>query len=901
MNTRYRTPKIIFSLMFGGLMALQPLAFAVAEQVYRLDQVLPQLPQPWHFGELSYIAFNSPVQWVRNEPNGTLWVQDMTNNRLLKLDAGDGRIHQQLALEPTDFGTSVKVAAAKDGTLWEVNSKGQLLHLDVEGNLIQEVMPEGALIHNTGLHVAQEGGLWLTDDSNQISHYDVTGKLLAQFKNDCTALATVFALTRGVQAADGTYWIVERNAHRIRHLNADGSVISTIGLEGSGAGQFYYPATLVLAADGSVWVTDTGNHRLQHFTAEGVFIAKVGSEGVGPLQFNGATDFAIAAADGSLWVVDTGNHRIQHLSAKGEFIAAFGDQINLPGPSKITLAPDGSLWVIFDQFQHRIKHFKAEDGSLLGELSNVSFQHAQNMLFLKNGSFWVQDLTNDISQRIQHLTADGVLIETLSGVQGSCQSSRPSEFNAPHGIASADDGSVWIADTGNNRIQHLTSQGEIIAVIGSSGTDAGLFQQPEAVVVAPDKTVWVVDTNNHRLQQISAEGKFIRQIGGIGSKAGQFLKPSRVAVASDGSLWVTDSGNRRVQQLTAEGRFIKQFGRMSDDATVEKIFDEPADIAFAADGSFWIGNAFDSALLRLSAAGQFIEQLGDVAYVDPNDRGGNGKFPVPHVGIPAADGSVWQLESDNVLNIRRVSASGQVMATVLNNKNVTPTLSIKRLDTAKDGSVWVLYGNWINSGKIAFEARWLEHYDATGISIGRIKEYEELARADYFTVAPDGSLWATLPGDPKILHFDAAGKRIAAFDVPNPNRNGYTALAGIAMDAAGALWVADPNNHRIVKFVAKSKPNSAVEYDEKQQILYLNDVVVNGGHYQAALQRQVEVFKFKLMSYSSIENAYASSAIFDSATDFLSMPLVRVMGQDYQAEFKHVGNEMFALTTLTIK
>lgn len=887
MSARHRINVIVMPLFFSSLMAMQPLTFAASQQVYRLDQVLPQLPQPWQFGELNNIAL---------APNGDVWAQDATNNRLQQLDAGNGQILKQLAIEPIYLSRMFKVAVAKDGSLWKVSNKGQLLHLNADGDLIKEVMPEDALLHNTSLHIAQDDSLWMTDDENQISHYDVTGKLLAQFKNDCTALGNVFPPSRGgVQAQDGSEWIVERVEHRIRHLNADGSVIATIGQEGSGAGQFINPASLTIAADGTIWVADGGNHRFQHFTAEGEFIAQVGSAGVWPSQFNGAENFVVAQ-DGDLWIADTWNHRIQHLSAKGGYMAAFGNQTDLPEPSNVALASDGSLWVIFGHFRDRIKHFKV-DGSLLGEITNASIRDAGKMKFLPDGSFWVQGFTNDISESIQHFTADGVLIEALSGTQGSCQSNRLGEFNTPQGIASVDDGSVWVADKNNDRIQHLTDQGKVITVV--VGGSNGLFQRPEAIAVAPDKSVWVVDTTNHRLQQISAEGQLVRQIGGKGSKAGQFLKPSSVALTADGSLWVADTGNRRVQRFTAEGQFIKQFGRVNNDATLEKIFDVPADLAFAADGSFWIGTLYDSALLHLSAAGGLIEQLGDMTYIDPNDRSGNGNFPVPHVGIPAADGSVWQIDPKQPLNIQRIDAKGQVMASIVNTENAATRLSVKRVDTAKDGSVWVLYGNWIFSGKITFEAKWLEHYDATGSSIGKIKEYEGLARVDYFTVAPDGSLWATLSGDPKILHFDATGKEIAAFDVPNPNRNSYTTLAGIAMDEAGALWVADPSNHRIVKFVAKARSNSVAEYDDKQQMLYLNDVVVNGGHYQATLQFQAGLFK--LTSYSPIVDTYTSPAIFDGATDFLSIPLVRVMGQNYQAELKHVGNEMFTLKALTIK
>ena len=94
------------------------------------------------------------------------------------------------------------------------------------------------------------------------------------------------------------------------------------------------------------------------------------------------------------------------------------------------------------------------------------------------------------------------------------------QFNSPHGIAIAPDGTIYIADTNNNRIQHFSAIGQFINSWGSfadnkSGTaPIGTFNQPWAVAISPNgKYIYVADTWNHRIQKFDSIGTPLKMWG----------------------------------------------------------------------------------------------------------------------------------------------------------------------------------------------------------------------------------------------------------------------------------------------------------------------------------------------------------------------------------------------------
>ena len=122
------------------------------------------------------------------------------------------------------------------------------------------------------------------------------------------------------------------------------------------------------------------------------------------------------------------------------------------------------------------------------------------------------------------------------------------QFTMPHGVGVASSGNVYVADTGNYRIQYFTSTGSFLGKWGSSGSGNGQFNAPLGVAVNPNTNhVYVADSGNNRIQYFTPTGSFLGKWGSGGSGNGQFISSTCVAVASNGNAYVTDMGNHRVQ------------------------------------------------------------------------------------------------------------------------------------------------------------------------------------------------------------------------------------------------------------------------------------------------------------------------------------------------------------------
>jgi uncharacterized protein (TIGR03663 family) len=166
-------------------------------------------------------------------------------------------------------------------------------------------------------------------------------------------------------------------------------------------------------------------------------------------------------------------------------------------------------------------------------------------------------------------------------------------LNAPRSLAFAKDGTVYIADSRNHRVVHLDMDGNILHEWGTFadgvGTTVGegTFNEPWGVAIGPDGSVYVTDTWNHRIEKFTATGKFITAWGifGQGETPDSFYGPRGLAVDTEGRVYVTDTGNKRIAVFDAKGNFITQFGSGGFDPGQ---FDEPVGIAIDKNGKVYV-------------------------------------------------------------------------------------------------------------------------------------------------------------------------------------------------------------------------------------------------------------------------------------------------------------------------
>ncbi len=143
---------------------------------------------------------------------------------------------------------------------------------------------------------------------------------------------------------------------------------------------------------------------------------------------------------------------------------------------------------------------------------------------------------------------------------------------------------------------------------------AGQFKEPWGVAVAADGTVYVADTWNHRIQSFSPVGEFLqawghfRQVGPdqTAGDMGYFYGPRDVAISSDGLLYVTDTGNKRVQVFGLDGSHIDVFGQ---GGPLDGQIDEPVGLDIGPGGLVYVADTWNGRVDVFDRNHNFLRQF----------------------------------------------------------------------------------------------------------------------------------------------------------------------------------------------------------------------------------------------------------------------------------------------------
>ena len=246
-------------------------------------------------------------------------------------------------------------------------------------------------------------------------------------------------------------------------------------------------------------VVDQGNHRVQHFDPSGAFIETWGVRGIGPGEFDIPRGIAIAPDGKTLYVADTENARVQALDLAGNYLGQWGGSGDVSFPVAVAAGANGDVYI-------------------------TSPGHGEMMHFDAGGAF--RGRWGNGSRRT------GCSYRRVASRRGLTAQS------------------TWRTRT-TTGFQRFDPAGRFLGKWGSQGTGQGQFETPFRVAVAPNGTVYVADSGNHRVQVFAADGTYQTQWGGQGNGDGQFDGPTGLAVAPDGTVYVADANNHRVQIFEA--------------------------------------------------------------------------------------------------------------------------------------------------------------------------------------------------------------------------------------------------------------------------------------------------------------------------------------------------------------
>jgi YD repeat-containing protein len=377
--------------------------------------------------------------------------------------------------------------------------------------------------------------------------------------------------------ASGNVWVAEQASNRLQEFSQTGDYIAQFGGEGQFA--FSSPVGTFLDSGGGLWVTDSERGQVQEWlTGESLFAGSmIGSYGSGNGQFNHSADVALDGK-GNLWALDKGNNRLEKFNEKGEFVSAVGTKGGGAGqmnaPSALAIDPSGNLWVA-DTANNRIEEW-SEAGQFV-----LTFGREVNKTKVE---------TTGATEAEKNLctAASGNICQ--AGVAGSASG----QLKGPKGLAFTTSGTIWITDTGNNRLEKFSNTGGLISTLSGEGSEPGKLKEPTAITVAPDGSKWVADTGNNRIEQWNVNNSFVRAVGKEGSGNGEFEAPVAIEADSAGSVWVGEGGNDRIQEFSSSGEYVAQFGSSSRFA-----FSGPMGLASDTKGGLWITDTDHNRVQRL--------------------------------------------------------------------------------------------------------------------------------------------------------------------------------------------------------------------------------------------------------------------------------------------------------------
>lgn len=256
-----------------------------------------------------------------------------------------------------------------------------------------------------------------------------------------------FDETAGVAVGPkGHIYVFHRGPHPILEFTPGGEYVRTLG-----EGVFVRPHAIRFDREGNLWAADAGSHVVVKLDERGrvrMVLGRRGYAAEAPDRFNQPTDIAFAR-DGSMFITDGyGNSRVAKYNAKGEFVKAWGQKGTGPG------------------------EFKLPHSAVIDDRDRLLVADRENY-------------------RIQVFDMDGKFLEEWT------------DIGSPWGLALDGEGNVWMADGHNNRVLKLTREGKILGGFGEGGKLPGQFNFAHHLAIAPDGSLYVSEILNWRVQKLA--------------------------------------------------------------------------------------------------------------------------------------------------------------------------------------------------------------------------------------------------------------------------------------------------------------------------------------------------------------------------------------------------------------
>jgi sugar lactone lactonase YvrE len=602
------------------------------------------------------------AQNVAFDTAGNLYVADTGNHTIRKISASGVVTTLAGLAEEAGFedghGANARFRSPR-GLV--VDASGNVFVADTGNHCIRRITPDGVVTTLAGMP-------------------GVSG-----FLNDTGTLAKFSQPTGITLAGDGHLYVADSVNHAIRRVTVGGVVTTFAGtgsfgsVNGTGTGaSFNTPLDIEFnAAAAALFVTDTGNHVVRRIMlATAAVTTFAGTMGVGgnesgaPGKLTQPQGIASDPGTATLYVT----HAIAEVVTidAGGTIAPFAGVGFYPGPedglgglSRFN-DPRGVAWspsaiYVADSGNHTVRRVELTPAvvtTFAGEAMASGFVNATGDLARFNnpsgvaiypgppgfGFAYVADTNNHAIRRVG---MDGV-VTTLSGGTFGYQEGASARFRSPRGVAMQFSAQgVYVADTGNHVIRHVTAAGVASLVAGqpfSAGSDNGdafslaRFNSPQALALHAN-VLYVADTGNRKIRRIDLDTDVVTTLAGTGgfglddgpAGVATFTNPTSIMIDGDSDLiYVTDDMYIRRITLSGDVTTIAGsccFGGPTDGTGSAARFGYPGPTSISGDfsGDAVIADPTSHVMRRITlATGEVSTDAGR-----PNTRGsspGTGEF-----------------------------------------------------------------------------------------------------------------------------------------------------------------------------------------------------------------------------------------------------------------------------------
>ncbi|GAX91369.1 NHL repeat-containing protein [Effusibacillus lacus] len=134
---------------------------------------------------------------------------------------------------------------------------------------------------------------------------------------------------------------------------------------------------------------------------------------------------------------------------------------------------------------------------------------------------------------------------------------RDRELRNPIDLAVGSDGTVFVTDSDNHRIQVFDGQGEYVLHFGEQGQEEGKLNYPVGIALDSKQNIYVVEVLNQRISVFDRTGKFLKVLT---DKKSAVKAPTAIAIDPKDQIYVVDKSDSRIKKLSPDGDLLLSFG-----------------------------------------------------------------------------------------------------------------------------------------------------------------------------------------------------------------------------------------------------------------------------------------------------------------------------------------------------